>query len=170
MEKQSLISFHLPKAMLRDLDEAVRRGVFKCRSEAVREAIRRLLLAYGLDGAAPPPPCNKPVSRRKKKRQKRAEKFMCNGFETEPAELWRGFLAHVAKLAEGAKTNIIGVVPYKYVSARCRGQRTAASLYLFKKLMETGCAAHVAKRRRPRKILLYKDCILKLIENPAESR
>ena len=159
MEKQ-LISFHLPKAMLRDLDDAVRRGVFKSRSEAVREAIRRLLLAYGLDGAAPR---DKPGKKKRKKRQKQAEKIMCNGLETEPAELWRGFLAHVAKLAEGAKTNIVGVAPYKYASARCRGHRTAASLYLYNKLMETGCVADVVKRKRPRKILLYKDCILKLL-------
>jgi len=43
-EKMILISVHIPKQMLEELDELVRKGVFPSRSEAVRIAIRDLLL------------------------------------------------------------------------------------------------------------------------------
>ena len=43
-EKMVLISVHLPKQMLEELDELVKRGVFPSRSEAIRIAIRDLLL------------------------------------------------------------------------------------------------------------------------------
>ena len=42
-EKMILISFHIPKQMLEELDELVRQGVFPSRSEAIRIAIRYLL-------------------------------------------------------------------------------------------------------------------------------
>jgi Arc/MetJ-type ribon-helix-helix transcriptional regulator len=38
-----LISVHLPKQTLEELDELVRQGVFPSRSEAIRIAIRDLL-------------------------------------------------------------------------------------------------------------------------------
>jgi antitoxin ParD1/3/4 len=42
-EKMILLSFHLPKKMLEDLDELVRSGAFPSRSEAIRVAIRDLI-------------------------------------------------------------------------------------------------------------------------------
>ncbi|MCG2879926.1 MAG: ribbon-helix-helix domain-containing protein [Vulcanisaeta sp.] len=42
-EKMVLISVHIPKQMLEELDEFVRQGVFPSRSEAIRIAIRDLL-------------------------------------------------------------------------------------------------------------------------------
>jgi len=43
-EKMVLISVHVPKQMLEELDELVKKGVFPSRSEAIRIAIRDLLL------------------------------------------------------------------------------------------------------------------------------
>ena len=43
-EKMILISVHIPKQMLDELDELVQKGVFPSRSEAIRVAIRDLLL------------------------------------------------------------------------------------------------------------------------------
>lgn len=43
-EKMVLISFHLPKSMLDELDELVKMGKFPNRSEAIRVAIRDLIL------------------------------------------------------------------------------------------------------------------------------
>lgn len=43
-EKMVLISVHVPKQMLEELDELVKRGIFPSRSEAIRIAIRDLLL------------------------------------------------------------------------------------------------------------------------------
>ncbi|MGC9137080.1 ribbon-helix-helix domain-containing protein, partial [Caldivirga sp.] len=43
-EKMVLISVHIPRQMLEELDELVRSGVFPSRSEAIRVAIRDLLL------------------------------------------------------------------------------------------------------------------------------
>jgi len=42
-ERMVLISVHLPKQMLEELDEFVRQGVFPSRSEAIRVAIWELL-------------------------------------------------------------------------------------------------------------------------------
>jgi len=42
-DKMSLISVHVPKKMLEELDELVRRGIFPNRSEAIRAALRDLL-------------------------------------------------------------------------------------------------------------------------------
>ena len=42
-EKMVLISVHIPKQMLEELDEFVRQGRFPSRSEAIRIAIRDLL-------------------------------------------------------------------------------------------------------------------------------
>ncbi|BDR90955.1 ribbon-helix-helix domain-containing protein [Vulcanisaeta souniana] len=42
-EKMVLISVHIPKQMLEELDEFVKQGVFPSRSEAIRIAIRDLL-------------------------------------------------------------------------------------------------------------------------------
>ena len=42
-EKMALISVHIPKQMLEELDELVSQGVFPSRSEAIRIAIRDLL-------------------------------------------------------------------------------------------------------------------------------
>jgi len=42
-EKMVLISVHIPKQMLEELDELVRRGIFPSRSEAIRIAVRDLL-------------------------------------------------------------------------------------------------------------------------------
>jgi len=43
-ERMVLISVHIPKQMLDELDELVREGRFPNRSEAIRTAIRDLLL------------------------------------------------------------------------------------------------------------------------------
>ena len=43
-EKMVLISVHIPKQMLEELDELVKKGAFPSRSEAIRIAIRDLLL------------------------------------------------------------------------------------------------------------------------------
>ena len=42
-EKMVLISVHIPKQMLEELDELVKKGTFPSRSEAIRIAIRDLL-------------------------------------------------------------------------------------------------------------------------------
>ncbi|ADN49460.1 MAG: ribbon-helix-helix domain-containing protein [Vulcanisaeta sp.] len=42
-EKMVLISVHIPKQMLEELDEFVKQGIFPSRSEAIRIAIRDLL-------------------------------------------------------------------------------------------------------------------------------
>ena len=42
-EKMELISFHLPKYYVDELDYLVRQGVYPSRSEAIRDAIRLLL-------------------------------------------------------------------------------------------------------------------------------
>jgi len=43
-EPMILISVHVPKQMLEELDELVKKGVFPSRSEAIRIAIRDLIL------------------------------------------------------------------------------------------------------------------------------
>ena len=43
-ERTILISVHIPKQMLEELDELVREGRFPNRSEAIRAAIRDLLI------------------------------------------------------------------------------------------------------------------------------
>ena len=43
-ERMVLISVHIPKQMLDELDELIREGRFPNRSEAIRTAIRDLLL------------------------------------------------------------------------------------------------------------------------------
>lgn len=45
-ERMVLISFHLPRRMLEDLDWLVRTGFFKNRSEAIRSALEALLEKY----------------------------------------------------------------------------------------------------------------------------
>ena len=45
-ESMILISVHLPRQMLEELDELVKKGVFPSRSEAVRVAIRDLILKH----------------------------------------------------------------------------------------------------------------------------
>ena len=49
-EKMVLISVHIPRQMLEELDELVRRGVFPSRSEAIRVAIRDLLIRESARG------------------------------------------------------------------------------------------------------------------------
>ena len=41
-----LISVHLPQKMLQQIEELVRQGLFPSRSEAIRSAIRELLLKH----------------------------------------------------------------------------------------------------------------------------
>jgi len=43
-ERLVLVSFRIPKQMLDELDELVREGVFSSRSEAIRAAIRDLII------------------------------------------------------------------------------------------------------------------------------
>jgi len=45
-EKMVLISVHIPKQMLEELDELVRRGIYPSRSEAIRIAIRDLIMKH----------------------------------------------------------------------------------------------------------------------------
>lgn len=47
-EKMALISVHVPKRMLEELDELVRKGIYPNRSEAIRAAIRELLYKESL--------------------------------------------------------------------------------------------------------------------------
>ncbi len=42
-EKMVLVSIHIPKQLLAEVDELVKSGVFSSRSEAIRVAIRDLL-------------------------------------------------------------------------------------------------------------------------------
>ncbi|MFP3044956.1 MAG: ribbon-helix-helix domain-containing protein [Thermocladium sp.] len=46
-EKMVLISVHLPKQILEELDELVKKGIFPSRSEAIRIAIRDLMMHEG---------------------------------------------------------------------------------------------------------------------------
>ena len=55
-ERMIMISVHIPRWMLEKLDELVRRGKFPNRSEAIRVAIRDLLIREGVYG----PPEEKP--------------------------------------------------------------------------------------------------------------
>lgn len=48
-----LISVHLPKQILDELDNLVQQGIFPSRSEAIRVAIRDLLLMELKRGGAP---------------------------------------------------------------------------------------------------------------------
>ena len=43
-DKMVLISVHLPRQMINELDEMVRQGRFPSRSEAIRVAVRDLIL------------------------------------------------------------------------------------------------------------------------------
>jgi len=43
-DKMILISMHLPKEMLQELDELVKQGRFPSRSEAIRIAVRDLII------------------------------------------------------------------------------------------------------------------------------
>ena len=43
-DKMILISVHMPKQILQELDELVRQGKFPSRSEAIRVAVRDLIL------------------------------------------------------------------------------------------------------------------------------
>jgi len=45
-EAMELVSVHLPKAMLVALDDMVRRGIYPNRSEAIRDALAKLLMNY----------------------------------------------------------------------------------------------------------------------------
>jgi hypothetical protein len=45
-EPMELVSVHLPKAMLVTLDDMVRRGIYPNRSEAIRDALAKLLMNY----------------------------------------------------------------------------------------------------------------------------
>ncbi|MFP3192447.1 MAG: ribbon-helix-helix domain-containing protein [Thermoproteus sp.] len=45
-EPMELISVHLPRAMLVALDDMVRRGIYPNRSEAIRDALAKLLAQY----------------------------------------------------------------------------------------------------------------------------
>ena len=51
-EKMVLISVHIPKQMLEELDELVKQGAFPSRSEAIRIAIRDLLYRENSRGKA----------------------------------------------------------------------------------------------------------------------
>ncbi len=45
-EPMELVSVHLPKPMLVALDDMVRRGIYPNRSEAIRDALAKLLMNY----------------------------------------------------------------------------------------------------------------------------
>jgi transcriptional regulator, CopG family len=45
-EPMELVSVHLPRAMLIALDNMVRRGIYPNRSEAIRDALAKLLAQY----------------------------------------------------------------------------------------------------------------------------
>jgi len=45
-EPMELVSVHLPKPMLVALDDMVRRGIYPNRSEAIRDALAKLLASY----------------------------------------------------------------------------------------------------------------------------
>ena len=53
-EKMILISVHIPKNLLRELDELIAQGYFPSRSEAIRIAVRDLIMrTRGNDEANP---------------------------------------------------------------------------------------------------------------------
>ena len=53
-EKMILISVHMPKNLLRELDELIAQGYFPSRSEAIRIAVRDLIMrARGNDEVNP---------------------------------------------------------------------------------------------------------------------
>jgi len=45
-EKMVLITFHIPKPLLDIIDDLVRGGIYPNRSEAIRDAIRQLLMYF----------------------------------------------------------------------------------------------------------------------------
>jgi hypothetical protein len=51
-ERMVLTSFHAPREWLKMLDELVRRGAYRSRSEAVREALKKLIESYRGHGRA----------------------------------------------------------------------------------------------------------------------
>lgn len=56
----ALISVHVPKRMLEELDELVRRGIYPNRSEAIRAAIRELLYKESLKPISKQPAAEEP--------------------------------------------------------------------------------------------------------------
>ena len=50
MRRLAIISVKIPDSYLKIIDELVTRGVFKNRSEAIREALRLLINKYGNQG------------------------------------------------------------------------------------------------------------------------
>ncbi|MEM1519441.1 MAG: ribbon-helix-helix domain-containing protein [Pyrobaculum sp.] len=51
-EKMVLISFHVPRSYVENIDELVRLGHYPNRSEAIRAAIRELLDRYRQNGGS----------------------------------------------------------------------------------------------------------------------
>ena len=49
VNKMELVSMHIQKQALEEIDELVKQGVFPSRSEAIRYAIRKLLAKEGVD-------------------------------------------------------------------------------------------------------------------------
>jgi Arc/MetJ-type ribon-helix-helix transcriptional regulator len=52
-KKNVLLRVRLPELLVQELDNLVAKGYFQSRSEAVAEAIRRLLLAYSVSSRIP---------------------------------------------------------------------------------------------------------------------
>jgi len=48
MNKMELVSMHIQKQALEEIDELVKQGIFPSRSEAIRYAIRKLLAKEGV--------------------------------------------------------------------------------------------------------------------------
>lgn len=172
MSGQALVSVHLPVQMLRDLDAAVKAGVFRCRSEAVRIAVKKLLESYGLGADADAPPCYKPAVARRRRAagNKTPRVHACNGRSFE--ELWGDFIKRVVEIAKQYKSDTVGVVPYYYVLEKCGRHSAHTTNAIVKVLKEIGCVKQVVKTRRRLKVLLDKKCVeeIKSVENIAKDK
>lgn len=173
MSGQVLVSVHLPRQMLRDLDAAVRAGVFRCRSEAIRIAIKKLLESYGLGADVNVPACNEPTVARTRQiaiKHKANRVPTCNGYTFE--ELWKMFLDRLMETIAQYKSNAIGVIPYDFVVEKCRKPNARMIKAIVKALENSGCVRYVIKRNRRLKVLLDKKCVeeIKSVENIAKDK
>ncbi|MEM4792840.1 MAG: hypothetical protein QXS00_07970 [Pyrobaculum sp.] len=90
----------------------------------------------------------------------------CNGRRIKLAELWRVFLAkYVTKQAEGSKSRAVGITPSDFAAEYCPEQRRIVTWYLTDVLVKTGCVIQITRKRRRKKLLLDKECLLALLNN-----
>ncbi|AFA40146.1 hypothetical protein Pogu_2119 [Pyrobaculum oguniense TE7] len=155
--RMTRITVYVSNELLRDLDKAVELGIFACRAEAVRMALKRLLRRYGL-GEVAASRCYTPSAG--------WSVVACNGRRIKLVELWRIFLAkYVAKQVEGSKSRVVGITPSDFAAEYCPEQRRVVAWYLADMLMKTGCVVQITRKRRRKKLLLDKECLLASLNN-----